>query len=220
MGRSLGALGAMAVLSMRLAGVEIDDRISRRASALVADEPEWKHGMDIDVITDPKALATVLLQEQANLADCVVEIQAWLATGQFPWMAEAVELVRRDRVKQIGLARVLRLEADGRIATIEAKAPQRLMLPVAFWRAPVAVVVEYHISRIGRRRRLAAIGQIQPGHLRMDALLGVLNEREPGWTSSETVIHSPENTQLELRRISGIVKHYLTAGPGRAVQRP
>ena len=194
------AVGAMAVLTARAAG-ETFAPDARARIELVAAADRFDHGRWPGPRAMPRSAAEVDevgVGEQglgamiggligADVNHGVAAMRCWLAYGEAP--ADWLEAARRaatvlfDRLRR-GEVRARLFDALD-IALVEGAAPGALRL--GYRLAPIVIA----IGEVEGRRK-ASIAQYDRAWVDLPRVAARLNEMEPGWGGSETIIGSPQ----------------------------
>lgn len=220
------SIGAMAVLSLRAAGVAFTppmlarvDRIARADCFDYGDWASWATAHPPPVVGQTLLALSPHTPEFCALAACVglltdnsggddlpaavAMMGDWLLTGALP--AQGVDEVRRSdmaaaKAWAAGLIRVTAV-CGGRVAHVDSD--YRGAMALGYRLAPV-VVAEGKV----RGARKVTIAQFERGHLDMAALARRLNAIEAGWGGSATVLGSPQNapTSLKIGLIIGAIE--------------
>jgi hypothetical protein len=205
------ALGAMAVLNIRAYDLHESRDVAERAALIgrhdafangpwapwrAARGPLSRPAAIEDVRAAPAqyaALASLAADSRHDLYQRVRDIRIWLTRGKLPTQyAQAADaftskLTRAWNDGEIGI------ECHGGVAVVKSATPGALMLGYRF--APVVLAISGDALP-----RKVTIAQFDPAHLDMSALARRLNELEPGWGGSATIIGSPQGVGSRLGR--------------------
>jgi len=203
----MDALGAMAVLSMRLEGVELSDTIISRVSLIAradsfdigpwpgpqpppASDAEW-----LDFVAGPFGVAPIsmlAMDEKLPLNTRVKAIEGWLKNGEMPFKHKNAV---KDHAEHIAAAYangdiLLSVPIEGKLALLVTKETDTLRL--GYYPAPVVLAIAASPRMIDAGCRKITVAQYSPGILDLRSLSDTLNFEEPGWGGSPTIIGSPQ----------------------------
>lgn len=211
------SIGAMAVLSLRTAGVAFTPSMLTRVDLIAGadcfdygDWASWAAAHPLPVTGQalltlsphaPEFCALAAFVGQCtdivggeDLSAAVAMMRDWLLTGVLP--RQGVDEVRRSDMAAAkawaeGLIRVTAV-CGGKVAHVVSD--YRGAMALGYRLAPV--VVAEGSTDSGRK---VAIAQFERGHLEMAVLARRLNTIEPGWGGSETILGSPQNMASSLK---------------------
>jgi hypothetical protein len=215
------SIGAMAVLSLRAEGVAFTPEMHARidliarsdcyeygdwASWAAAHPPPQKGATLLALSPHPsefRALAACVGLHPDDLPISVSMMRDWLLTGALPphGMAEVEETDRAAAAAwSAGQLPLLPL-CDGRVAFVQSDYPGAISL--GYRHAPIVIA-----ERLLGGKRKITIAQFERGHLDMKALFARLNQIEPGWGGSETILGSPQGraTHLKIEQIIDLIE--------------
>ena len=210
----LDAFGAMALLALRRAGVEVGTAMRKRIDhAALADRFErgpWPGSRPLPATADEYASATqqdpvliavtgAMFDRELSPRDRVGLVARWLETGEEPvgyrenWAAHVESLVA-------GLASgavAIEPRAGGRIALVASQLPGALRL--GYCLAPLVVAeIPGDPEADPPAPRRVSIAQYAKGHADFGALRETLAAMEPGWGGSATILGSPQGLACRL----------------------
>lgn len=221
------AFGAMAVLTMRSAGVDPDKAMRARIARIdVADR--FDHGPWPGVrslprtieeilasVPDPDiaALSALSTDRKLSPSDRVAAIRRWLSEGLVPpahaqavrQNAEVILRSLRFGATRIGLCAG---EKTARVVSLEWNA-----LKLGYRLAPIVISLNPgHRFCDGTRGRKYTIAQYQAGHLDLHAVAVKLLRHEAGWGGSATIKGSPQDrpSGLSLDHVEKVVSSELS----------
>lgn len=222
------AIGAMAVLGLRGAGMTLTEETIERI-ALVSEADRFARGRwpgtrplpaaaaDVDEVGPGRQnlgamIAGIALPELAPEA-AVREMRRWLLSGKAPdsWIRLAETAAGRlFSALESGAVRV-RAIAPGKMALVEGFVPGALRL--GYRLAPVVIAVATLQGAPDRRpQRKITIAQYEPGHVDLEPAARALSEIEPGWGGSATIIGSPQGQccTMPIKYCAGILRRHET----------
>jgi hypothetical protein len=215
------SIGAMAVLSLRAEGVaftpEMLDRIGLIVRSDCFDYGDWarwaaahpppQKGATLLALSphppEYRVLAAFIGLHLDDLPTSVLMMRDWLLTGALPPQGLA-EVKKSDRAAaaawSAGQLSLLPL-CDGRVAFVQSDYPGAISL--GYRHAPIVIA-----ERAPNGKRKITIAQFERGHLDMKAISAWLNQIEPGWGGSETILGSPQGnaTHIAIEQITDLIK--------------
>lgn len=229
----LDAIGGMAVLTIRAKGLKLSSEALDRVRLIVEADKfahgEWsgprplpaKEEWDIDDYASASAddlhskLAAIggaIVDYKLPVAERVALEEKWILTGEEP--AEYRRKYNEER-KQIADAIAagkiqVSTAADGKIAVVVSE--YRAGTSIGYCLAPVVVLLN-PVFRFegGEPHRKFTVCQFKEGYVDLRAMVVELNEREPGWGGSPTIIGSPQGSgsELDMTEVLSIVERHL-----------
>lgn len=219
------AYGSMALLELRAAKHAMTSGLLARVQ-LIAREDKFCRGSwpgprtlpcqpgDVDEVglgeQSVSALTGTLSQSRLDPVTAVSAAQDWLVSGVLPadWEARA-EHAAAALVHALarGAVTVRSASAKG-IALVEGAVPGALRL--GYRLAPVVIAVNERGSHPARPRRIA-VAQWHVGHVDLMGAISVLNQEEPGWGGSPTIIGSPQGgaCRLPLEHVASVIEAFM-----------
>jgi len=209
------SIGAMAVIKLRQAGVEITpeatDRIERIAKidkfamgewdseAVKARQRDWEFAGMNSLVSNFK----VPLQER------VYKMAEYLMTGTTEGLSQMMDEAEINHLQAECAQRKCEIEVlDNSIAVIENV--HRGAIALGYEYAPIVVALnpEFTIRGDESPHRKFTIAQFKRGYLDLDRVVEQLNELEPGWGGSSTIAGSPQGvgSRLTLGTVTDIVE--------------
>jgi hypothetical protein len=215
------SIGAMAVLSLRGDGMAftsaMHERIDLIARSDCFDYGDWaswaamhqppQKGAKLLALsphpTEFRVLAAFIGLDPNDLPSSVSMMRDWLLTGALPphGMAEVEETDRAAAAAwSAGQLPLLPL-CDGRVAFVQSDYPGAISL--GYRHAPIVIA-----ERLLGGKRKITIAQFERGHLDMKAISARLNQIEPGWGGSETILGSPQGcaTSMKIEQIIDLIE--------------
>lgn len=219
----LDALGAMALLCLRKAGILPDDGLVRRVERVAAmdryDRGPWPGPRPVpDQLEafaddwpgeDLAQLSACARDDDRPLEDRVVAIAGWLSSGNAPQGYSSAGLARRTKLLrslQLGATRV-NLDSNGKIAQVVSLEPSALELGYRLSDLVIALnpAFKFPSGEIGNKFTIAR-WHISKGDLHEIARR--LSSLEPGWGGQACIKGSPQSlpSRLNLDTVTRIVQ--------------
>lgn len=222
----LDAIGAMAVLSHRSAGLRIDaemgERIARIAVLDKFDFGEWPGTRPLprtpeDILADGigaelGAMAAAVSDRTVAMTERVAAMRTWLSHGRVPGLyarAAQEQAARLMRSLELGATRV-ELDATERVTIVVSIEPGALRL--GYRLAPVVVALNpAHRFADEARGRKFTLARWAEGDADLDSAIGKLAPGESGWGGQRGIKGSPQDraSQLDLSRVVAAVRSSL-----------
>lgn len=221
------SLGAMAVLALRAADIDllpaIRGRIARIAAADGFRQPPWAAWRPAHpplegavpwqrLLEHAPAAPAIAIAAAADrqLPERVHALALWLLRGARPAWARGGPVPRLAGLAAAWNTGRIRVEpvVPGRLALLRSAVPGALRL--AYRWAPV-VVAESAPARPAR----VTIAQFEPGWCDMAGLAAALSDLEPGWGGTAAILGAPQGqgTRLPLPRLLALVRAHLRRPP-------
>ncbi|MDO8728281.1 MAG: hypothetical protein Q7K26_00150 [bacterium] len=225
----LDALGSMALLDLKVRGINIDENMKERISRIAESDKfargEWPGPRplpSLDKLFDDSMANTEsdsrLAPIAAAIADFKVPVQErvelmkeWLLMGKEPqsyrekWIKEREEIAKAIAEKRITID-----TEDNKISKVISS--HRAATSLGYYLSPIVVALnpEFRFQESEPHRKFT-ISQFKTGYLDLKVVADVLNKSETGWGGSQTIIGSPQGTgsKLEIETIMEIVKKNL-----------
>lgn len=221
----LDAFGAMAVLSLRQKGAEINDeilsRIHRVSQSDIFANGDWEprslptvghpdHGIKNSELA---AVAAEISDFKKSSGDRLKAMEQWLETGK-------EDIAYRQQVinNNLEIAKALesgaithRLSDDGKIAIVNST--HRGGVEIGYCLAPMVIATNPQFSMGGSAPFVKhTVCQYKLGYIDMPAVLAELKQIEEGWGGSPTIIGSPQgvSSRISQDELLQIVERHLT----------
>lgn len=236
----LDSIGAMAVMSDRLDMEsksinhnvkEFNDYIEGylRRIDQVAESDKFAHGgypgpKSLPTIENPwvdggselSAIAAAVADFKTPLTDRVAVMGKWLVSGEEPAKyREQVEKERLDLVNALELGKIcydVISDKDGGSDIAVVETSHRAATTVGYLLAPVVIAFNPEFKQgPGEAYKKYTICQFENKFVDIKAVREELNELEPGWGGSPTIIGSPQgvSSQLSIEDVATIVEKHL-----------
>lgn len=218
----LDAVGAMAIIALRLRGEKLEaahDRITLVALSDRFAKGEWQ-ARPLPTKEQPwpesprtlAAVAAMVSDFKKPLAERVALMEKWLLTGEEPaFYREQVDRERQEMVAALerGDVKSNLILAD-RVALVESS--HRAAMSIGYSLAPV-VIARNPAFRLGGGEPHVkyTIGQFAAGYVDLKSVFAELSNLEAGWGGSPTVGGSPQGVSSKLTQaeVSQIVERHL-----------
>jgi len=158
------------------------------------------------------AIAAAVADFRVPMANRVSTMEQWLLTGEEPEQyRNSVEAERLDMVTALedGTIKVSEV-AENRIAVVQSTHRAGTML--GYMHAPVVVALnpEFRVGG-GEPHQKFTVCQFEAGYCDLRAAVAELNELEPGWGGSPTIVGSPQGvgSTLSVEEVVKVVERYL-----------
>lgn len=226
------SVGAMAVFSLLAKGENLDPAMERIGMVAAADKfarGGWPGPKTLPTRDNPwsgsegvataesshklAAIAAAVADFKIPLADRVATMERWLLTGKEPEQYRAqVEKERLDMITALETGQIKHeLRLGGRVAVVESA--HRAATGVGYSLAPVVIArnPDFQLGGGGEGYVKFTICQFTGGFVDLRAVLTELNEREPGWGGSPTIIGSPQgvSSRLTIDEVVAVMEKYL-----------
>jgi hypothetical protein len=212
----LDALGGMALLALRRAGVPLDCKLRLRVAEIARADafangpwpgprPLPRTAAECAAATEGGALGTAAAlagDHAVPITQRVAWIADWLTTGATPEAYRDAAARRGTDLAAALASRALRIGpiAGGRVAIVLGSAEGAVRL--GYLLAPVVVALNPAFRfRGGAPHRKFTVCQWRAGYADLTALARQLSAREPGWGGSPTIIGSPQGVRSKLYMI-------------------
>ncbi|WP_289008978.1 hypothetical protein [uncultured Thermomonospora sp.] len=210
------ALGAMAVLSLRAEGREIEGDLADRVAQIAQADKEaagpWPGprpiGAPEDLITAASVVNAVCMDHSTPLKNRVEGVREWLLTGRIPGQKEITSrLLReaRDALDSLDVRVV-----DG-IAVIVGS--HRLAMTIGYRFAPVVVATNPAFRWQGGEPHVKHTIARWNSNIPMNwpAMLAALQAAEPGWGGSTSICGSPQGrgSKLTTQQVTEITLRHI-----------
>jgi len=220
----LDSVGSMALIALRQEGTEITDEIKERVTK-IADTDKFNNGpwpgkQELPSKENPwgddnkelGAIAASTADFKFSMQDRVNTMKQWIQTGEEPEGHRIqVEEERKEMVNALESGEIqVETVTDGGIALVESK--HRAGMQIGYSQAPVVVALnpEFGFGDSPKVKKYT-IAQFENGFVDLNKVKEDLNEQEPGWGGSPTIIGSPqgESSKLSKEDVAEIVEKYL-----------
>lgn len=229
----LDSIGGMAVLTIRAKELKLSSEALDRVR-LIAEADKFAHGewsgpwplpkkddWDIDDYASASAddlhskLAAIggaIVDYKLPVAERVALAERWILTGEEP--AEYRRRYNEER-KQIAEAIAagkiqVSTAADSKIAVVVSE--NRAGTSIGYCVAPIVVLLNPQFRFEGSDpHRKFTVCQFKEGYVNLRAVVAELNEQEPGWGGSPTIIGSPQGSgsSLDMTEVLSVVTRHL-----------
>lgn len=207
------SVGSMAVLAMRVEGLDLDEEVLERVAAIAdADKhhSEWSPADGLVAASVFDAVKSIVMDFKRPLAVRVDVVREWLVGGDFADSEEEIDDIAAQRREAVNLVEEVTVAADGRIAVIESTS--RFAVSAAYAKTGVVVAVNptFRFGG-GEPHRKVTVCQARPGLVDLKGVFTALNEVEPGWGGSPTIGGSPQGVSsvIATDEIVKIVEEHL-----------
>ena len=216
----LDSVGAMAVLTIRKGLIESDsdddvttepgfqDRVDRIIKADTFNNGPWPGTRPLPSEDEWDreegflgGIAAAVADHRETLTTRVIWMDSWLRTGRVrsdyheKAYAEYISMVRALEQGKVGIL-TFRV-SDAMLAVVTSQ--HRWGLGIGYRTAPVVIAINPEfIFQGGEKHRKVTIAQYRAEYFDADELKAHLNELEPGWGGSNTIIGSPQGVSTEL----------------------
>jgi hypothetical protein len=227
----LDALGGMAVLTIRAKGLELSPEALDRVR-LIAEADKFAYGewsgprplpkWDIDdyasALVDDlhsklAAIGGAIVDYKLPVAERVALAERWILTGEEPTEYRRKYHEERKQIADAIAAGKIQVStaADGKIAVVVSE--NRAGTSIGYCIAPIVVLLNPQFRFEGSEpHRKFTVCQFKEGYVDLRAVVSELNEREPGWGGSPTIIGSPQGSGSQLNMtdvLSVVIRHLL-----------
>jgi len=219
----LDSIGSMALLLLRKEGTEITPEIKERIIK-IADADKFNNGPWSGKQSLPSpgspwgddneelgAMAASTADFKLSLKDRVDMMKQWIETGE---ESEKYRIQVEDERKEIVSALEsgeIQVEtvADGRIALVESK--HRAGMQIGYSQSPIVIAFnpEFGFGDSPKVKKYT-IAQHENGYVELNKVKEELEQLEPGWGGSPTIIGSPqgESSKLSKEQVIEIVEKH------------
>lgn len=180
------------------------------------DDPWPATSAGASELGDLAAIAAAVADHKVPMAERVETMRRWLEFGQEPRVyREQVERERQEMIDALEQGDILIQHLEG--GSLKYSSRERFVR-TGYWPGAAVVVTTHRaatmlgysfapvviainpafISDGDAPRRKVTICQYREGYINMGALADALNEIEPGWGGSKTIIGSPQDRGCEL----------------------
>lgn len=221
----LDSLGTMALLNLRQKGLQPDENLLRRVKAVsLSDtfangdwEPKALPNKD-DIWAGVKnrelsAMSAAIMDFKLPVAERVKLMEEWLETGSEP--VEYRERVEKDRLQLVEMLEngdiKYQTVHEGKLSLVTST--NIAGTTVGYSLSPVTAVTNPTFSFQGNEPVVKhTVCQFKLGHVDLPAVMTELNEIEPGWGGSPTIIGSPQgvSSAITQEQLSEIIGKHLT----------
>ena len=221
----LDSLGTMALLNLRQKGLELDEKLLERVKAVsVSDtfangdwEPKPLPNRE-DVWAGVKnrelsAISAAIMDFKIPVGERVKLMEKWLETGTEPSVYR--ERVEQDRLQLVEMLEngdiTYKTEHDGKLALVTST--NIAGTSVGYSLSPVTAVTNPAFSFQGNPPVVKhTVCQFKLGYVDLPAVMNELNEIEPGWGGSPTIIGSPQgvSSKVTSEQLSEIIGRHLS----------
>jgi len=227
----LDSIGAMAVMTMRSKGQDINQATRIRIAAIAKidrfDRGPWPGPRSWPVSPgdlaedigggDTAVLAAAVRDMSKSMEDRVSVMRSWLEVGTVP--AELLDAARNranmlwDALKN-GELQVNNVTAPGEVVEIKSTAQGALRLGYRLAPVVMAINPQFEFPADGSRGKKYTIAQFDPGWINLTNVVEHLSRREQGWGGSATIVGSPQGhpSRLEPDQVMSAIMSQLAQG--------
>jgi len=223
----LDSVGAMAVLSLRARGENLECAMARIARIAASDKfarGGWPGRRPLPTTDNPwpeesasaessrplAAIAAAVMDHKLLIATRVGIMEEWLLTGQEPEQYRtSVECERAEMIRALESGEIRYSTADGRIAVVDST--HRAATMVGYSLAPVVVARNPAFKLgAGEPHTKFTVCVFEPKFADIKSALTELAGLEPGWGGSPTIGGSPQGVSSTLTTeqvVEALAKH-------------
>ena len=220
----IDAFGAMALLNLRQKGLDLNDEILSRVKAISISDTfangDWEP-KPLPTRENPwagvkneglSAIAAAVMDFKLPVNQRIALIEKWLETGEEPESyRERVNKDRNDLVEMLERGDITyRVEHSGKLSLVTST--NIAGTTVGYSMAPVTAVTNPAFSFQGNPPVVKhTVCQYKLGYVDLSAVMNELNDIEPGWGGSPTIIGSPQgmSSKITQEQLSEIIGRHL-----------
>ena len=224
----LDSIGAMAVLTIRAKGQNMDPEMRRRIT-MIAELDRFDYGSwpgprpwpvcPADLAEDigggdTAVLCSAVQDKSKSMKERVTIMRSWLAYGAVPTELSDAASKRAQNLwgaLKNGEIEINNSAAPGKVVEITSAVQGALRLGYRLAPIVVAINPQFDFPADGSCGRKYTIAQFEPGHVDLSKVVEILSQREHGWGGSATIIGSPQGhpSRLEPDQVMSAIKSNL-----------